>query len=371
MAAQKIRPRFVSPNKTDFFSVLQKRVNDYFVENKLAKQADASMVAKTIILLSAYILPFLFFSFIHVNTLTLMLLYATMGFALAGIGMSIMHDANHASYSRNQAVNNWLGYSLNLIGGMVYNWKLQHNVLHHTYTNIHDVDDDIANKGVLRFSPHNSPKKFHRYQFIYVFFFYGILTLYWVFAKDFIQHVKYRSNGVNMSKPEEFRSSLWKTIFLKIFYLAYIFLLPYYFGGYTILQIVSGFLIMHAIGGLVLGIVFQMAHSVEQADFPLPDENNIIANDWAIHQMETTVNFARNHKFISWYVGGLNYQVEHHLFPNICHVHYPKIAHIVKQTAEEYGVPYKDAPTMWGAFKSHLRMLRRFGYDFNLDLATM
>src|SRR4051812_43241407 len=115
MAAQKIRPRFVSPNKTDFFSVLQKRVNDYFVENKLAKQANSEMVLKTIVLLSAYILPFLFFCFVHVSTVTLMLLYAVMGFALAGIGMSIMHDSNHGSYSRNQTVNNWLGYSLNLI----------------------------------------------------------------------------------------------------------------------------------------------------------------------------------------------------------------------------------------------------------------
>jgi linoleoyl-CoA desaturase len=371
MATLKIRPRFVNPNKTDFFSVLQKRVNDYFVENKIAKQANGAMVAKTVILLSAYILPFLFFSFIHVNTLTLMLLYAFMGFALAGIGMSIMHDACHGSYSRNQTVNDWLGYSLNLIGGMVYNWKLQHNVLHHTYTNVAGVDDDIDDKLILRFSPHNKLKKIHRAQFLYVFFFYGILTLYWVFAKDLVQHYRYKNNGVNMQKPTELRTIFWKMIALKVGYLAYIFLIPFYFGGYTVAELVCGFLLMHGIGGMVLGITFQMAHSVEEADFPLPNDKNIIENDWAIHQMETTVNFARDNKFVSWYVGGLNYQVEHHLFPNICHVHYPQITEIVKQTALEYGVPYKDSPSVWSAFRSHVRMVRRLGYDFNLDLATM
>jgi linoleoyl-CoA desaturase len=369
---QKIRPRFVSPQKTEFFTVLQKRVNAYFAENKITRQANAEMVIKSIILLSAYILPFLFLLFFKLDTWALLLAFAIMGFGLAGIGMSIMHDANHGSYSKKKNVNDWMGYSLNLVGGMVYNWKLQHNVLHHTYTNIKGADDDIDNKLIMIFSPDSDTvKKHHRFQYIYAFLFYAIITLYWVLGKDFVQHIQYRKNGVNISKPKEYRASLRKNILLKFFYFGYIIVLPMFVQNYSFLQLLGGFLLMHAIGGFILTVVFQLAHSVEEAAFPLPDENNIVANDWAIHQMNTTVNFARENKLISWYVGGLNYQVEHHLFPNICHVHYPQISGIVKQTAEEYGVPYLDSPTFMDALRSHIKMLKKFGYDFNLDLAKM
>ncbi len=330
------------------------------------------MVIKTIILLLSYILPMLAILIFPLSSGLVVGLYAIMGVALAGIGMGIMHDANHGSYSRNQTLNDWLGYSLNLIGGMAYNWKLQHNVLHHTYTNIHGMDDDIANKLVLRFSPHSPPNKFHRWQFIYVFFFYGILTLYWCVAKDFIQYFKYIKEGVNRDSKKVQRSDLFKTIILKALYFFYILVLPLLLQPtYSFGLIFGSWLLMHAIGGLLLGLTFQLAHSVEEAEFPLPNASNVVENDWAMHQMATTVNFARNNKLVSWYVGGLNYQVEHHLFPNICHVHYPEITKIVEATAKEFGVPYRCAPTVGKAFRSHFRMLRKFGFDFNLDLATM
>lgn len=300
------------------------------------------------------------------------LLYCIMGVALAGIGMGIMHDANHGSYSRNQTLNDWLGYSLNLIGGMSYNWKLQHNVLHHTYTNVHGMDDDIANKLVLRFSPHSPANKFHRWQFVYVFFFYAILTLYWCVAKDFIQYAKYRREGVNRDSKKVQQMDLFKTVILKALYFFYILVLPLMLQpSYSVGLIIGSWLLMHAIGGMLLGITFQLAHSVEEAEFPLPNASNVVENDWAMHQMATTVNFARNNKLISWYVGGLNYQVEHHLFPNICHVHYPQITKIVEETAKEFGVPYRCAPTLSKAFGSHMRQLKKFGYNYNLDLATM
>jgi linoleoyl-CoA desaturase len=294
-----------------------------------------------------------------------------MGFAGAGIGMSVMHDANHGAYSRKKNVNEWLGYSLNLMGGMVFNWKLQHNVLHHTYTNIHGMDDDIENKLVLRFSPHAEPKKFHRLQFIYVFFFYSILTLYWVVAKDIEQYFKYRKNGVNRYSKRENRKYFVSMILLKVTYIIYLVILPLWMQNYSAGLILGGFILMHLIKGLILGIVFQLAHSVEEAGFPLPNDVNVIENEWAIHQMNTTVNFARNNKLLSWYVGGLNYQVEHHLFPNICHVHYPPISKIVEQTAKEFDVPYLCKENLKEAVSSHVRMLKRFGYTFKLDLASM
>jgi linoleoyl-CoA desaturase len=364
-------PRFVPTDKTAFFPTLQKRVNTYFKENNISRNANASMVFKTIILLSAFFMPLVLMTIFHLKPWAVISLYAIMGFAKAGIGMSVMHDANHGAYSKNQTVNTWLGYTLNLMGGMVFNWKLQHNVLHHTYTNIHGMDDDIEEKLVLRFSPHSHPRKFHKFQFLYVFFFYSILTLYWVLAKDMIQYFKYRKNGVNRYSKTENRSYFWKMILVKLLYMGYMFALPLLVQDYSLGLIIGGFLLTHAIGGLVLGVVFQLAHSVLEADFPLPNSANIIEDDWAMHQMRTTVNFARENKLLSWYVGGLNFQVEHHLFPNICHVHYPEVSKIVEETAKEFNVPYLCSNTIGGALSSHVRMLKKFGYVFELDLAAM
>lgn len=368
---QKVYPRFVPRDKSTFFSTLQKRVSDYFKENNISRNANTGMVVKTVILLSAFFLPLAAMVVFHLKPWAVISLYAVMGFAKAGIGMSIMHDANHGAYSKIKSVNTWLGYTLNLMGGMVFNWRLQHNVLHHTYTNIDGMDDDIENKLVLRFSPHSETKKFHRLQFVYVFFFYAILTLYWVAAKDIVQYFKYRKNGVNRFTAKENRFYFVSMVFLKLFYVFYMLVLPYMTQGYSFGLLMGGFLTMHAIGGLILGLVFQLAHSVEEASFPLPNASNVIENDWAMHQLNTTVNFARENKLLSWYVGGLNFQVEHHLFPNICHVHYPEISRIVEQAAKEFDVPYLCAPTIAKAMGSHVRMLRRFGHTFKLDLATM
>lgn len=364
-------PRFVPKEKTLFFPTLQKRVNDYFKENNITRFANRQMVIKTIVLTCSLIIPILILNFMFLQTWAVLILYSIMGFALAGIGMSIMHDANHGAYSKKAAVNKWLGYSLNLVGGMVFNWKLQHNVLHHTYTNIHNMDDDIDNKLILRFSPHSDVKKVHRFQFLYVFFFYSILTLYWSVAKDFVQYFKYRKEGVNRHSKKENAKYLASMIVLKAIYFGYMIIFPVLFQGYSWGLMIGGFILMNAIGGLILGLVFQLAHSVEEASFPLPNEANIIENEWAMHQLNTTVNFARHNKLLSWYVGGLNFQVEHHLFPNICHVHYPEISKIVEETAKEFNVPYLCAPTIKDAVGSHVRMLKKFGYAFNLDLATM
>ena len=118
---------------------------------------------------------------------------------------------------------------------------------------------------------------------------------------------------------------------------------------------------MQAIAGFILALIFQLAHTVEGTSHPLPNELGVIENDWAMHQLQTTANFSRKNRFLSWYVGGLNFQVEHHLFPYISHVHYPEISEIVRTTAEEYGVPYLENKTFIGAVKSHFRFLYQLG----------
>lgn len=358
--------RFISRDKNLFFNTLKSRVDAHFQERGISSYANHKMIIKTIILLLMYILPFIALSIFNPSFWGHMILWTLTGIALAGIGMSVMHDANHGAYSKNANVNRWVSYSLNLLGASIHNWKLQHNVLHHTYTNISKLDHDIDDKIVFRFSPHGRPSYFHRFQFIYAFFFYGIMSLYWITIKDFAQFVRYIHLKVNQKSTAENVLIFIKIVLLKVIYFSIIIGFPLYMGA-AVSTVVAGFVLMHFVAGIILTVIFQMAHTVEETSHPLPCPAGNIENDWAIHQMNTTMNFARHNKWLSWYVGGLNFQVEHHLFSKVCHVHYPEIAPIVKQTAEEFGVPYLEKQTFWQAFRSHLGALQQFGRMPSLD----
>jgi len=355
--------QFISGDKKDilFFSTLRQRIDLYFKDNKISKNYNAQMVLKTIILLSSYILPFAALLIFQPPFAIAIIIWVIMGLAKSGIGMSIMHDANHGAYSPKAKINKWLGFTINLVGGVAYTWKLQHNIMHHTYTNIVHMDDDIEDKAIMRFSPHTKVLKVQKFQFIYAFLFYGILTLYWSFMKDFVQFHKYTKSGVSKEKRSKNKLILANIILCKIFYIFAFFVLPLAILKMPVLPYVIGYLSMQFISGILLAVIFQLAHTVEQASHPIPNETGNIENNWAIHQMNTTVNFSQENKLITWYVGGLNFQVEHHLFPNICHVHYPKIAGIVRSTATEFGIPYLENKTLWKALKSHVRTLQRFG----------
>lgn len=358
--------RFVSQEKSQFYNTLHARVELYFKEKNLSKHANTEVVFKTIVLMSAYLLPLFLMMFFQPTWGWALVLWSIMGFGMAGVGMSIMHDANHGAYSERPQINTLLGYSLVLLGGSAFNWKLQHNILHHTFTNIVHYDDDIADKPALRLSPHTEVKPVHRFQWLHAILIYGLVTLYWVTAKDFLQFARYTRNGVNKNTPQQNRVLLAQIIGVKLAYFSLFLGLPLW-AGLPVWQVIAGFLLMHMIGGIVLTVIFQLAHTVEETTFPQPTEHGIIENEWAIHQMNTTVNFSRHNRLLSWYVGGLNFQVEHHLFPKICHVHYPRIAAIVQRTAAEFNVPYLEHRTFGHALRSHFATLRRFGRLPDLD----
>lgn len=361
--------RFQSPSKEEtlFYPTLRKRVYQYFTENNLSRHYNASLVIKTIVLLAAYLLPLAAMMIFQPGLWISLALWAFMGFAMAGVGMCIMHDANHGAYSKSQKVNKILGYTINLCGGTVVNWKLQHNVLHHTYTNITHMDDDIDDQFMLRFSPNTEVKGIQRLQFVYAFILYGFHVMYWVTIKDFSQFFSYITQGVNTNTKKQNLIAFTRIVFTKIMFFSLFLGLPIIVAGLPWLQVVTGFLLMLFICGIILSIVFQLAHTVDETVHPLPDEENTIENAWAVHQLKTTVNFARRSKLISWYVGGLNYQIEHHLFPSISHVHYPKIAPIVKKVAHEFDLEYMEHKTFWQALRSHISALHRFGRQTPYD----
>jgi linoleoyl-CoA desaturase len=336
-------------------------VDEYFESTGQSPHGNFAMGLKSVILISAYVAPFVAYIALAPSAGLSLFLWFIMGLAMAGVGMSVMHDANHGAYSANPAVNTMMGWALNMVGGSIYNWKLQHNVLHHTYTNIEGMDEDIAEKGGMRFTEHHELKSHHKYQWFYAFPLYSITTLYWVVAKDFLQFRRYLKNGV-IPEHTKGKGLIFARILLsKIAYVFVFLVLPGLISDIPFVLTFSGFMLMHITAGLVLTITFQLAHSVEGTAHPIPDENGIIENEWAIHQLNTTVNFCRSNKLLSWYVGGLNFQVEHHLFPKISHIHYPAIAPIVKATAEEFGIPYLEQPTLRQAIASHVRYLKTLG----------
>lgn len=319
------------------------------------------MVLKTVVLLTV---TFGAYGLILTNRfppLAMLGLAVLMGVGVAGLGFAVAHDAQHGAYSSSKRVNALVGRVFDLVGANGYMWRITHNVIHHTYTNIEGVDEDLTVSPLLRLSPGSPLRGVHRFQHLYGFGAYGLSTLFWVFVKDFkyflqpdIGPYKGRRHPVG---------EVVDLLVMKAFYYGWSIVIPLLVLDVAWWQFLIGYLAMHLTAGTILGIVFQLAHVVEGPEFAVPDSAGRMADPWLIHEMSTTANFARHNPVINWYVGGLNFQIEHHLFPRVCSVHYPAIAPIVEQTAREHGVPYHAHPTLFAAMRSHYRMLRQFGIE--------
>jgi len=353
---------YFASDQREFTATLNKRVADYFKSNDISRHANSEMIAKTVFMFSLYLIPYmLIVTGVITNVFWMIPLVLLMSIGTAGIGLSVMHDANHGAYSSRQWINSLLGYSLNLVGASAFNWKIQHNVMHHTYTNIHEHDEDISPRGVLRLSPDSKWKNIHKYQFIYAWFLYGLLTLVWVVLRDFMRTARYQREGLVKKYSSTSAKEWFILITTKIVYVGYTVIIPLIFTSLSLWQILLGIVAMHYLAGFILSIIFQPAHVVEGTEYPMPDQDNMLENNWAIHQLRTTTNFGNKSRWFSWFVGGLNFQIEHHLFPHICHVHYRKISKIVQSTAMEFGLPYKKFNSFLGALKGHTRLLKQLG----------
>jgi len=355
--------KFNKKNEPEFFQVLHQRVNQYFKDNNISKHANGYMVFKTIFMLALYFVPLIIMLSGVVHTFSgSLILWVLMGLGMSGIGLSVMHDANHGAYSTNKNINDFFGFVVNFVGGYHVNWKIQHNVLHHSYTNIHGHDEDIEHE-IFRFSPDKEPSRKYRLQAFYAPVLYGLMTLFWVVYKDFKQLVQYNRRGLLKGQGLSFKRAFAEVVVYKILYVVITLVLPIWILEIPWWQTLLGFLLMHFMGGLILALVFQPAHVLEETHFFVPNEEGSMENNWAVHQLLTTANFANESRLFSWFIGGLNYQVEHHLFPHICHIHYRAISPIVKKTAEEYGIPYHQHKTFFGALSSHFRMLHKLGTE--------
>ena len=344
--------------KQSFHTELKKRINDYFESTGKSLAGNAHLYTTAAVLVASFLFLYVHLVFFTPGTIWAILESVLLGVVVAGIGFNIMHDGAHGSFSKYKWLNHVAAFSLNVLGGSTYMWNIKHNVIHHAYTNVDGVDDDIDIQPWLRMSSTQPRLAMHKYQHIYFWFLYSLLYILWVFVLDYQKYFKRRIGEMplkNMSLSDHL--VFWS---FKLFNLVIFVVIPIFQLGF--LPWLIGFLIFMLVAGFVLSIVFQLAHTVEHTHFPVPQEDTgKMEDEWAIHQLKTTANFAPRNKFISWLVGGLNFQIEHHLFPKISHVHYAQLRRIIKQACEEYGVPYIEYPKMRHAVGSHVSFLKQMG----------
>lgn len=349
--------RFAQPTG-DFFASLRKSVQQYFDEQQMDQSGNAALYIKTAVIVGVYIALYVAIVALPIPGYLALIFAAFLGFVQALVGFNIMHDACHDAYSKNKTVNYIFGLSMNALGSDAFMWRQKHNLVHHTYTNIDGVDNDIEKTPFLRMSATQPRYKAHRFQHIYMPLLYGISTIYWVLVKDFEDYILGSRFSVEVGKMKPIDHVVFWTTRL-IYFGLYLVLPAFVWGtGWSIL----GFVLMHLMLGLTMSFVFQLAHVVENVEFEHAGGDNLmVENEWAVHQISTTSDFATENKVVSWFLGGLNYQVEHHLFPRISHVHYPAIQKIVKQKCEEFGVEYRYYPKTRTALASHFRHMRNLG----------
>ncbi len=346
------------PARGDFKKTLKKRVDNYFSEKQISKNANWRMYLKTAIILVWLVASYLLLVFFSTSLIMAIITAFALAQGFVLVGFNIMHDGNHGSYSRNKTVNKIMGFTMDIIGGNSMLWKQKHNILHHTYTNIHELDDDLYTGGLLRLSPNQEWRPWHRFQHWYAFPVYSLLTISWMGYADFKKFFTGKIGDYKLAKPSVSEATLF--FLTKIFYVGYMFVLPLFFHPlhYVLITLIG----VHLVLGLTLSVVFQLAHTIDGNEFPEPDPNSgNIENEWAIHEVETTANFAPKNKLATWYLGGLNFQIEHHLFAKICHIHYPALSKIVQKTCEEFSVMYVSYPSVISAVIAHLRFLKDLG----------
>ena len=358
--------KFNNRSNHDFVTTLRERVDHYFKSNNIKKSANGAMIFKTIFWLTGWMFLYAFIMFGAIAIEYKYILWGILGFYVAMTSVNIAHDAIHGAYSNKTWVNKLLSLTFDMNGASSYMWHFMHNTAHHTYTNVSEYDGDLELLPIIRLSPNQELKAIHKYQHIFSYSFYGLATLFWVFLKDY---KKFFENKVGNYNNRKIKASAAIRLFLYKFVYYFMFIgvpLLTSYKGFG-LEFLWSFLIMHFVAGVTVAVIFMLAHVVEITHFPIPDQNGSLENSWAVHQLYTTANFAADSPLAAFITGGLNQQVEHHLFPNICSIHYPKLAPIIRETAHEFGIPYLEYPTFVESFRSHVRFLKRVGREKNYE----
>ena len=362
-----VRPARVKfRKKSGLRAELNRRVEAYFEETGISSASEGlSMWFKTLILITTLATTWAALMIWATTWWQLVALAFVGGLAMAGIGFCVMHDGSHGAYSKSKAWNRIMASTLDLVGGSSYMWRFKHNVLHHTYPNIEGLDDDIEAQPFLRMAEGQGYRPWHKLQHLYLWAAYALLPVKWHFVDDYRSYLTGKINGQSFVRPKGAELALF--LFGKTFFYSWVLILPLLY--HSPLWVLASYAILAGTAGVTLGTVFQLAHCVEGVEFTEIPMSGQMDNPWAEHQLATTANFSPKSRFLTWYLGGLNYQVEHHLFPRVGHTHYPAISKIVQEVCAEFGVQHRTQPTLWKALAAHVGYLKGLGHPAPLELA--
>jgi len=345
-------------SETGFLREVRRRVDDYFRATGRWQRDCPRMYLKTAIMLSCCAAFYVLLVFVAATWWQGLALALALGLTMGGVAFNVQHDGKHHAYSSREWVNRLMSMTLDLMGASSYLWHWKHNVFHHTYVNITGNDDDIDMGIWGRLTPHQRRLSVHRWQHFYLWPLYGFMTIKWQLFDDFYHLIIGRIGQMRFPRPRGWELAIFLGGKLTFFTLA--FAIPMLFHPVWVVLLLYG--VSSFVLGVVMAVVFQLAHCVEQAAFPIPErDTRRMEQSWALHQIESTVDFARKSRVVSWLLGGLNFQIEHHLFPRICHVNYPAISRVVEDTCREFGVRYAEHPSVGAGLASHYRWLRRMG----------
>ncbi len=349
-----------APAKADPFSeALRAEVAAYFASGKGSTRGDSRMYLRALLAFALAVCSYALLVGPWLPMVARLLPALVLGVAVAWIGICVGHDALHGTFFRKRGLNRVLGMSFDLIGANSYVWKLTHNATHHIYTNVEGVDVDLDYGAVFRHSPGTRWHPWHRAQAVYALLAYPLAGIKWHYWTD-LGFLRQRRIGAYAHRGHPF--SAWVGFVLgKLWAIGWSVALPIFLLRPSVLEFAIGYLLVMGTTGLTLGLTFQLAHAVEGAEFPRADARGRIADSFAAHQLRTTANFACDNPLVTFFCAGLNYQIEHHLFPSVASIQYPALRPIVRRVSARFGLPYNEAPTVMAAIKSHLRHLHRLG----------
>jgi len=341
-----------------FLQRLKARVDRYFAMTGRSPRGTPSIYIKAGILLTWFAMSYIGLVFFAATWWQAGLVAVMFGLSMAAIGFCVQHDGGHHAFSNRRWVNRMAAMSLDMLGASSYRWDHKHNTIHHTFANIVDHDDDINLGWLGRLAPEQRRMWFHRAQHLYLWALYGFLPIRWQLVDDFWDIGRGRIGAHRFARPKGVDLAIF--IGGKVVFLSLAFVIPMLV--HPVWQVLLFYALTCWINGLVISVVFQLAHVVEPAQFPTPNpDTGRMESRWAEHQVQTTVNFSRHNPLLTWFLGGLNHQIEHHLFPRISHVHYPRISRFVQRACKRHGLRYNEHASVFAAIASHYRWLRQMG----------
>ncbi|MDH5365828.1 MAG: fatty acid desaturase [Cyclobacteriaceae bacterium] len=344
--------------KDEFYITAKKRVNDYFMEIGEIGKKNIFLYFKAILFLSIHVILYLLLLkseniWIAASCMILM------GPMSILIGINIAHDGAHGAISKYKIVNKFFLSLLDFLGANSYMWKNRHVHSHHLYPNILNSDADLKQNPLIRIFPNDELKSYHRYQYLYAPFLYLLYTMNWLLFRDFHDFTAEKIGSFKIKQHP--KNEFLKLLLFKSIYLSYILIVPVIYSNLSISAIILSYILMNFSASILITLALIPSHVAENSLFPLPDEKGMMPNSWSHHQVLTIIDFATKNRFLNFFFGGFNHHVAHHLFPKICHIHYPKITPIIKQTAQEFGLKYNYEDSFINAYISHFKLLKNNG----------